>query len=524
MRIENFAAMTIPDFKKLVAQGVDMRAVFTAYAQKHAAATQKLNLWIDFYGYETNDIPVSIKGNIYMKGKRVTCASKMLQNFYAPYDSTLVRMLKEDTKYKFQIIGTTNMDELAMGSHGITSCFGPALNPNSLQHKYFDVDAVLKLPYEEILSPGGSSSGMAPSVAAGLCLLGFGTDTGGSTRVGPEYTGLCQAAFTHGFISRDGVVELSSRLDRVGVTAKEPCDIRIWLDVASKKQYNEDSIHTMQLINRPRTHKIAVLDPRIGAWCTSGYAAIQRTIAIARSKGYVVDELVIDHTLLGFVEMLYMLTCCSDAASSIGTLNVLLYGSSDKMDTTGDICERIFKKPRTSMLGDEPKRRSVLGHMIISAPEKPLDKVRYIIQQLKKQFQDIFAQGYDAIITPVSCMPTSKIANPDWGARGAIISEMWLEVVNLIGCPVACVPVLHTPQGFFSTQIICKEWEDDKLVDIMSDLYKFDDTQGFNKEYRGTFAYIDDGQSEISFVNTNDLNEKLNPEDFKYLQQYAEVK
>ncbi len=162
---------------------------------------------------------IAVKSNIGVKGLPVSCASKVLEDYRAPYDSTVVKRIKEEDGL---IIGMLNMDEFACGSSGETSAFGPTRNPVNPE-----------------LVPGGSSSGPAAAVAAGFCDMTLGSDTGGSIRNPASHCGVVGVKPTYGSVSRYGLVDLSMSLDQIGPLARNVEDVALLLSVISGKDEND---------------------------------------------------------------------------------------------------------------------------------------------------------------------------------------------------------------------------------------------------------------------------------------------
>ena len=192
---------------------------------------------------------IAVKANINVKGANISCASKTLENYKAPYDATVVEKIEKEDGL---IIGITNMDEFACGSSGETSVFGPTKNPQALE-----------------LIPGGSSSGSSAAVSADFCDMALGSDTGGSIRNPASHCGVVGIKPSYGVVSRYGLIDLSMSLDQIGPLAKNVSDAALLLDVIKGKDENDSislgsaPINLKEIETPPKKLTIGLLDFKI---------------------------------------------------------------------------------------------------------------------------------------------------------------------------------------------------------------------------------------------------------------------
>ena len=285
-------------------------------------------------------IPIGIKDNICVKGTRTTCASRMLENFIAPYSATVAEKL--DAKNMITL-GKLNMDEFAMGSSTETSYFKKTKNP-------WDLTRV----------PGGSSGGSAAAVASNEVPWALGSDTGGSIRQPASLCGVVGLKPTYGLVSRYGLVAFASSLDQIGPITKDVRDCSMLLsliagkdekDSTSEESGNKD--YTKALKNDVKGMKIGVPKEFFGEGINGEVKEkLHETIQICKESGAEIEEFSLD--IAKYALAAYYIIACAEASSNLGRFDGIRYGY--RTPEYSDIKE-IYKKSRSEGFGDEVKRR-----------------------------------------------------------------------------------------------------------------------------------------------------------------------
>ena len=372
-------------------------------------------------------IPLALKDIFCTAGVRTTCASKILDNFIAPYDGTAVARLKERGAV---ILGKLNMDEFAMGSSNENSAFGAVKNPWNLE-----------------CVPGGSSGGSAAAVAARLAAGSLGTDTGGSIRQPASHCGVVGLKPTYGRVSRYGVIAYASSLDQVGPIARDVEDCATLLQaVAGYDPADSTSVDTPVpdyratlragvqglRIGLPREYFIAGLDPEVKA-------AVDAAIAQYRALGAEIVEVSLPHT--DYAVACYYLIATAEASSNLARYDGVRFGL--RVEEGKGLLE-MYMKSRAAGFGAEVKRRIMLGTYALSsgyydAYYLKAQKVRTLIRQ---DFLDAFAQ-VDVILTPVAPTPAFRL-----GEKTADPLQMYLSDIFTIPANLAGTCALSLPCGF----------------------------------------------------------------------------
>ena len=372
-------------------------------------------------------IPLALKDIFCTAGVRTTCASKILDNFVAPYDGTAVARLKERGAV---ILGKLNMDEFAMGSSNENSAYGAVKNPWNLA-----------------CVPGGSSGGSAAAVAARLAAGTLGTDTGGSIRQPASHCGVVGLKPTYGRVSRYGVIAYASSLDQVGPIARDVEDCATLLQaVAGYDPADSTSVDTPVpdyratlgagvqglRIGLPREYFIEGLDPEVKA-------AVDAAIAQYRALGAEIVEVSLPHT--DYAVACYYLIATAEASSNLARYDGVRFGL--RVEEGKGLLE-MYMKSRAAGFGAEVKRRIMLGTYALSsgyydAYYLKAQKVRTLIRQ---DFLDAFAQ-VDVILTPVAPTPAFRL-----GEKTADPLQMYLSDIFTIPANLAGTCALSLPCGF----------------------------------------------------------------------------
>lgn len=396
---------------------------------------------------------VGLKDNICYKGHKVSASSKILEGFESLYSATVVeRLLAEDAI----IIGRLNCDEFAMGSSNENSAFGPVLN--SLNEKYV---------------PGGSSGGSAVAVAANLCHVTLGSDTGGSIRQPASFTGTVGFKPTYGRVSRYGLIAYASSFDQIGPITKTVEDTAVILEVISglDKHDNTSSSHKVENyskeINSDKKYKIAYLKECVEAEGLDAEVkqAVLKQIEWLKINGHVVEA--VDFPYLEYLVPTYYVLTTAEASSNLSRFDGIHYGHRSEKATD---LESTYKKSRSEGFGKEVKRRIMLGTFVLSAGYYDAyyskgQKVRRVIQEKTKEILN----KYDFILTPST--PGTAF---EFGKNSADPIKMYLEDIFTVQANIAGVPAISVPCGTHSNglpmglQLMANYFEEGKLLDIAS--------------------------------------------------------
>ena len=369
-------------------------------------------------------VPIAIKDNIATVRGFTTCGSRYLEHYRSPFDATAVRKLREAGAI---IIGKTNLDEFAMGGSGEHSAFGPTRNP-----------------YDRSRVPGGSSSGSAAAVGAGLVPAALGSDTGGSIRQPAGWCGIAGCKPTYGRVSRFGLVAYASSLDQIGTMARLPADAAVVLDVISGHD------------ERDSTSAAAGTIRHIGGNANAGVAAgmrvgvprqamegnspgVVRAMADATSRlemlGVTVEQVDLPHA--GAAIAAYYIIATAEASSNLARFDGVRYGKRAAL-LAGEGLMELFCRSRTEGLGAEVQKRIMLGtHVLSSGYYDAYYLTALKARRLIRQDYDVcFAKGISALLMPTSPGPAFKL-----GAKSDPLS-LYLEDVYTVGVNLAGLPAV----------------------------------------------------------------------------------
>jgi len=387
-------------------------------------------------------VPVAIKDNMCLEwgqgvGGRTTCASRILENFRAPYTATAVRKLLDAGAI---VIAKTNLDEFAMGSSGENSCFGPTHNP-----------------WDHSRVPGGSSSGSAAAVAAGVVPMTLGSDTGGSIRQPAGWCNLVGLKPTYGRVSRYGLVAYASSLDQIGPLTRTVTDAAATLAVISGCDANDSTSGKFPHADFLRDLDTPIDGLRIGvprqARSESNHpgvaAAFESAIATLRSLGAAIVDADLPYTDYGVAA--YYLIAPAEASSNLARFDGVRYGRRAGLapGEAGGSLDDLYTRSRSEGFGPEVQRRIMLGTYALSsgyydAYYATAAKVRRLIQA-DYETALLTSPGCHALLMPVAPSPAFTI-----GAKASDPLSLYLEDVYTVGVNLAGIPALSIPAGFAS--------------------------------------------------------------------------
>jgi aspartyl-tRNA(Asn)/glutamyl-tRNA(Gln) amidotransferase subunit A len=401
-------------------------------------------------------IPLGIKDLFCTKGVPSQAASNILRGFKPEYESTVTTKLFEAGAV---MLGKLNMDEFAMGSSNETSCYGNAVNP-------WTVD-------DRKLTPGGSSGGSAAAVAADLCLGATGTDTGGSIRQPAAFTGIVGIKPTYGRVSRWGVVAFASSLDQAGPMTKTVRDAAIFLQAMSGHDPKDSTSADLAVpdfeaaltgdirgkkIGLPREYRMDGMPAEIEKLWADGAAML-------RDAGAEIVDISLPHTKYALPA--YYVIAPAEASSNLARYDGVRYGHRAKL-AQGDGITEMYEKTRAEGFGKEVQRRVMIGTYVLSAGfyDAYYNRARKVRALIKRDFDEVFAGGVDAILTPAT--PSAAFGLGEMSSADPIemyLNDVFTVTVNLAGLPGVAVPVGLSAQGLpLGLQLIGRPWDEGGLL------------------------------------------------------------
>ena len=409
-------------------------------------------------------IPLALKDIFLTEGVRTTCASRMLQEFIAPYDATAWARLK---KQGAVLLGKLNQDEFAMGSSSENSAFGPTRNP-------WDIERI----------PGGSSGGSAAAIAAQQAIATLGTDTGGSIRQPASHCGCVGLKPTYGRVSRYGVIAYASSLDQVGPVTRDVTDAALLLQsIAGHDPLDSTSIdqavpdYTASLKNDIKGLKIGL--PKeyfIDGLDSDVQRSMDTAIDHLRSQGAEFIEVSLPHT--SYAVACYYLIATAEASSNLARYEGVRFGN--RADDSQGLLEMMMQS-RAEGFGAEVKRRIMLGTYALSsgyydAYYLKAQKVRTLIQ---RDFTEAFA-NVDILLTPVAPTPAFKISEKSADPLQMYLSDIFTIPVNLAGICGISVPARPSSTGLpIGLQLIGRPFGEET---ILRAAYSFEQTTDWHRQ------------------------------------------
>jgi len=380
-------------------------------------------------------IPIAHKDLFQTKSIRTTAGSKVLENYKAQYDGTVVNRLKDAGAV---LLGKTNLDAWAHGSSGENSDFGPTKNP-------YNTDFV----------PGGSSSGSPVAVAAEMALATSGTDTGGSIRLPASFCNVVGLKPTYGRVSRYGVISMASSLDSIGHFTKTVEDNAMYLQITAGKDPMDATTPPVDVPNYtkdlntgvkglkigvPQEYFIEGLDPKVKK-------EIEKALSWYESEGAELIEISLPHTSYA-IEVYYIIQT-AEVSSNLARYTGIRYGND------------------RSKFGDEAKRRIMLGTYVLSAGyyDAYYKKAMQVRTLLKKDFEEAFKK-VDVMITPASPTLPWKLGEKANDPLAMYLSDIFTVHANLVGVPGLSVPIGFVEGLPVGMQILGPHFKEDLLFQV----------------------------------------------------------
>ena len=415
------------------------------FADKELGAyvEQLANLPLDKLGA---GVPIAIKDNIQVKGWSVTCASKILQGYVAPYNATVVEKLLASGLAPF---GRTNMDEFAMGSTTESSYYGKTLNP---------------LNRERV--PGGSSGGSAAAVAAGLAVAALGSDTGGSIRQPAAFCGCVGLKPTYGRVSRYGLGAYSSSLDQIGPITQNVEDAAILYDIiaghddrdSTSADVKFESVADKLAANKKLT--ICVIENYVNEASEETKRALLKAVDILKSAGHKIIYKNLENSKCDIAT--YYIIATAEASANLSRYDGVRYGRRAEAKNL----KELYVNSRSEGFGEEVKRRILLGTFVLSSGyyDAYYIKAQKARAYAKAKYERILSEC-DLIFMPVAPRTAYKFGDLK-DPLEAYLSDIYTISVNLAGLPAISVPVAKDADGLnVSAQLIAKAWDEKTLLE-----------------------------------------------------------
>ncbi len=391
---------------------------------------------------------IAIKDVLALKEKPLTCSSKILKDFTAVYTGTAVQKLIDEDAI---IIGKTNCDEFAMGSSNENSAFGPVLNP-----------------YDNSRVPGGSSGGSAVAVAANLCDVSLGTDTGGSIRQPAAFCGVYGLKPTYGRVSRFGLTAFASSFDSIGPFSNSIEDAALVLEIISG--YDEkDSTSMNEFVPQfsgnlsiNKKFKIGIPPECFGQGLNPEIkSAIQNKIEQLKSAGHEIIEIHLPHT--DYTIATYYILTTAEASSNLARYDGAHYGY--RSNDSGDLIDS-YTNSRSEGFGKEVKRRIMLGTYVLSAGyyDAYYRKAQKVRRLLKNDFDEAFKK-VDLVLTPTTPDIPFKIGEKSNDPLQMYLEDIYTTSANLVGIPGLNIPIGKSSEGLpIGMQIMADQFNELTLL------------------------------------------------------------
>lgn len=367
-------------------------------------------------------LPVVVKDNISTRGIRTTCGSRILENYIPPYDAEVIVKLKRAGAI---VLAKANMDEFAMGNSGENSAFGPTRNP-------WDLERV----------PGGSSSGSAASVAAGLAPISLGSDTGGSIRAPASFTGTVGLKPTYGAVSRYGLIAYANSLEQIGPIGKSVKDVAFMYKLIKGEDEKDSTslpspdfeLEDVEYFE-PKGLKVGIIKNLVEGVDEPVRKVFEKAIALLSSLGLEIEEVEVKMASLALAS--YYVIACSEASSNLARYDGVRFGAPCRTD---DNWRRAFSQVR-KLFGKEVKVRLMLGAYVLSAGcfEEYYLKAVKVRGELRKELKRLL-RDYNFLITPTMPVLPWRIGEMLEDPIHVYLSDALTVPANLAGLPAISVP------------------------------------------------------------------------------------
>lgn len=419
-------------------------------------------------------VPIAVKDNLCVEGEEITCASKILKGFIAPYHATVIEKLLDAGAV---ICGRTNMDEFAFGSSCETSCYGPTRNP-------WDTRRV----------PGGSSGGSAAAVASGMAVAALGSDTGGSIRQPASFCGVVGIKPTYGRVSRYGLIAFASSLDQIGPITRDVRDAALLLGVIAGHDPKDSTSAHVPVPNYLEALGKSVRGMTIGIpreYFQKGLnveveKAVRGAVKHLETLGVRAEEISLPHA--SYAVNVYYIVAPSEASSNLARFDGVRFGFRAKAGAVSakppaDRHESplldMYENTRGEGFGAEAKRRIILGTFSLSSGyyDAYYLKAMKVRTKIKNDFDEVFKR-VDAVVTPTSPTVAFRL-----GEKTQNPLEMYLSDIYTISANLAGIPAISIPCGFsgglpIGLQLLGKPFDESALFQLA---YAYEQSTGHHK-------------------------------------------
>lgn len=391
-------------------------------------------------------IPIAIKDNILIKGKIASAASKILANYKATYDSTVIKKLKEEGAV---FLGRTNMDEFAMGSSTENSAYGVTKNPRDTKRV-----------------AGGSSGGSAAAVAMDGALFSLGSDTGGSIRQPASFCGVVGLKTTYGAVSRFGLMAMGSSLDQIGPITKTVEDAEIVFNsISGWDKFDSTSIPDKERGREKKLKKVVGVPKDFIE--TEGIdhevlSNFKESIEKLKASGFTIKEISLPS--LKYALSVYYIIMPAEVSTNLARFDGVRYGVQEKGDSLIDT----YGKTRGVGFGKETRRRIMLGTYVLSSGyyDAYYNKATSVRKMIEKDFEKAF-ENVDVIATPTTPGSAFKIGEKTKNPLEMYLADIFTVPVNLAGIPAISIPSGTTKDGLpLGFQLIAPKLGEQILFDI----------------------------------------------------------
>ncbi len=405
-------------------------------------------------------VPLAVKDNMLIKGLPATAASKILESYVASYDAGAIQKLKAAHAV---FLGKTNLDEFAMGSSTENSGFHVTRNP-----------------HDHARVPGGSSGGSAAAVAADFAVAALGSDTGGSIRQPAGFCGIVGFKPTYGAVSRSGLIAMASSLDQIGPLTKTVEDAAILFKAiagrdpldATSSDADYGTITDLPPLDEVKKLTIGIPEEYFVDGIDGEVAKrVEGAIEKLKKLGFNFKKISLPHTK--YALSCYYIVMPAEVSSNLARFDGIRYARLPEVSAHMGKLLDVYLKQRCMGLGPEAKRRVLLGTFVLSSGyyDAYYEKAQRVRPLIKRDFDEAFAGGVDAILTPVTPTSAFKIGEKANDPLSMYLEDIFTIPINLAGLPALSLPTEPYPLGKSATlpvgfQLIGKKWHEADILHI----------------------------------------------------------